>query len=362
MTRWGVAKAVAVQNVEAIADELYATHARPVKRAGAIYVVSPKSASRTADQMRIHRTGPKAGGWSDYAGGQSGDAIDLVAWALEGVIDPESRKRAVAWIEDRFGIRKVDAATREEWSQRERDRQAAAALEEADRRASSKDRARKMFHGASASLAGTLGEIYLSTRGVVLADVAHLSPDLRFQPRQRYWLERDARGEQLVFPAIVSAMRDASGTLGACHVTYLAVDGTTKAPVEKPKLMWPETHGLSIRVTDGPSGLSPEKAIEAGAALDLVGVTEGIEDALTAAMVEPKLRMQAAGSLAGLLALPDHPCARGYLVFRDNDWSKPQAVALFDRAIARLRSFGKPVEVAAVPPDWGKDMNDALNA
>ena len=33
----------------------------------------------------------------------------------------------------------------------------------------------------------------------------------------------------------------------------------------------------------------------------------------------------------------------------------------YDRAIARLRAFRKPVEAIAMPPDWGKDVNDALN-
>jgi len=71
--------------------------------------------------------------------------------------------------------------------------------------------------------------------------------------------------------------------------------------------------------------------------------------------------MHAAGSLSGYLHVPDHACIKGYLIFRDNDWDKPQAVELFDRALARFKSFGKPVTEVAMPAAWGKDTNDVLN-
>jgi hypothetical protein len=155
-------------------------------------------------------------------------------------------------------------------------------------------------------------------------------------------------------------MVDARGTIGACHMTFLAANGEGKAPVEQPKLMWPETAGLVIRISNGATGLSGSEAAEAGVS-GLVGLTEGIEDALSAALATPELRMWAAGSLSGLLHVPDHPCAAGWIIFKDNDWGKAEAQALFDRAVARIKSFRKPVEVVSLPADWGKDVNDAIN-
>ncbi len=104
-----------------------------------------------------------------------------------------------------------------------------------------------------------------------------------------------------------------------------------------------------------------EKAAEAGEA-GPAGVSEGIEDALSAAVADPDLRMAAAGSLPNLLTVPDHAAASAYLVFRDNDWNKPQAVALFERALAHFKAFGKPVRAVAMPPSWGKDVNDAFRS
>ena len=80
-----------------------------------------------------------------------------------------------------------------------------------------------------------------------------------------------------------------------------------------------------------------------------IGLTEGIEDSASAGMAYPQLRMHAMGSLSGLLHVPDLACAAGYLVFRDNDWGKPQAQQLFARGIARLRGFGKPIECELLP-------------
>jgi hypothetical protein len=98
------------------------------------------------------------------------------------------------------------------------------------------------------------------------------------------------------------------------------------------KLMFPETAGLFVPVTYGPSG---KKHYEAAEGSDFVGETEGIEDALSAALEQRRADPHArdAGSLSGYLGSAGSArAARGYLLFRDNDWGKPQAAAQFDRA------------------------------
>lgn len=367
-SRFAVAKQRLLDDLEGAIVTLCGPYAKPRdRRPGGWNIANRWRAQAKPSQMIVWLRGARRGGWTDFVSGEKGDAIDLVAYWLEGIVHADSRMRAVEWIEDLYGLRNLDPATRAKIAaQAEASK---ARLEEQDmaRRKSSKESARKMFFAAEARILGTPVDAYLASRGIPLSDVPQLTHAFRHQPRAEWWpgAVRDGEGRRIgkgpVYPAMVSAMVSGDGSLCACHLTFLAEDGSGKAPVDKAKLMWPETQGLVIRCTNGPSGLSAESAGEAGVA-GYVGITEGIEDALSAAIVTPSLRMWAAGSLPGLLYVPDHACAKGFLVFKDNDWGKPQAQALFDRAIARLRGFGKPVETIAMPADWGKDVNDAINA
>jgi hypothetical protein len=65
--------------------------------------------------------------------------------------------------------------------------------------------------------------------------------------------------------------------------------------------MFGPVRGSVIRVARGPSNLKVEDAAEAPA---LVGITEGIEDALTMAIAGPEARVWAATSLSNLANVP----------------------------------------------------------
>lgn len=367
-SRFAVAKEAALSGLDDLVRELFGSGRRNVKEAPSGFnLASPASPRPAPDQMVVWRTGNRRGGWKDFVAGQQGDVIDLVAYVRLGFITPETRMQAVEWLEDRFGIRNMspaDKARFEEEGRKRQERQAQFAQRSLD---AARERSRKAFFAASPVLRGTPVEIYLRSRGVELERVPNLSMAFRYRPDAEWWrgAQHDGEGRKIApgpkFPALVSAMTSQDGTLCALHYTFIAPDGRGKAPVEKPKLMWPEVTGLEIRVTLGPSGLSCEDA-KAKAIAGIIGHTEGIEDAFSAAISDPELRMHASGSLAGLLTAPDHECASAHLVFKDNDWGKPQAAALFTRAMKRFRSFGKPAEALAMPGDWGKDVNDALNA
>lgn len=378
-SRFALAKDKIVADIVGVVSDLFRQNAKAKHRKAAGWnVTNPWRAGAKADQMYIWLRGARRGAWKDYVCGDKGDAIDLVAYALEGIVHADSRIRAVEWAEDRYGLKKLDPATRAKMAEAASRRQAQIELDEADRRKGNRDRARKMFFAADAKILGTPVETYLATRGILLKDVPQLTPALRYQPACEYWLggQRDGEGNKIGcaprFPAMISAMVSADGTLNACHLTFLEPDGMGKLDTRRrgfldgdgrplsAKLMWPEVSGFVVRLTNGPSGLSMEQAAAAGVT-GYCGVTEGIEDGLSAGVAAHELRMQAAGSLSGLLYVPDHPAVSGWLIFKDNDWGKPQAAALFDRAVARFRSFKKPVEVIAMPADWGKDVNDALN-
>jgi Toprim domain-containing protein len=357
MTRFQRAKEQVLAHLEDIIRELFGAGA-PAReyRAGRSWnVINPWRSGAKPSQMIINLNSARRGGWIDFASGDKGDAIDLVAYAKFGFVTNENRKLAVEWIEERFHIRGMTPDRQQEMEQAGTARQARAAREETTRRKTMHDRVRQTFFGANAELAGTPVDTYLATRGINLNDIPNRSLAFRYQADCGYWMRQPAR-----YPALVTAMVNAEGRLRACHLTFLAADGSGKAPEERTKLFSGETQGLVIRATNGPTDLVPEAAA-AEQKTGLIGLTEGIEDALSAAIAEAGLRMWAAGSLSGLLHVPDHDCASGWLIFKDNDWGKPQAAALFDRSLARLQSFGKPVEVVQMPAAWGKDANDALN-
>ncbi len=377
MSRLAAAKARVVDNIATIAREL----APGGYEAGGKYTpLNPTRNDRNPGSFIIWLTGPGAGSWKDYAvAGLSGkgecacgDAVDLVAYCL-GLMDGArfDRRAALAWIEDRFGMKSMDPREREDIARRAREQkqrnEAASAGKEAKKRA----RAEKMFTDAAIGISGTKAERYLCSRSVDVAELiaaGRLEKSFRFAPRLEYWMGRDEKADEHgelhrvagpKFPALVSAMRGADGALRAVHLTFLAPDGSAKAPVLKPKLMWPSTDGALIRVATGFSGKSPEEAAAAGLKGPVV-LTEGIEDALSIAVADPRVRVWAAGSLPGLLSVYDHDCVSGWAVCRDRDWGKPQAAELFNRAIARLEATRKPVTV--LEPTSGKDVNDMMGS
>lgn len=354
MSRFSVAKQMVVDDLETIVGELLRAQPRH-RRTGLWQVANPYRPKSKPEQMCVWLRGARRGAWKDFVSGEKGDAIDLVAFALTGDVNETSRMDAVKWVEDRYGIRNMDAGQRERMAAEAKARRIAAEAKEAERVKKARERARKFFFSCQEQIFGTSVEAYLRSRGVELSRVPNLGRAIRFHPACEYWMD-EARPK---LPAMVSAMVDEAGKIGACHYTFLAPDGRGKAKVDKAKLMFPETSGLLIRLTDGASGLPADRpeAVASG----IVGATEGIEDALSVAIANPDLRMWAVGSLSGLLTLHNHPCASGYLIFKDNDWGKPQAQAQFARAMTRARQFGKPVEELAMPASWGKDVNDAIN-
>lgn len=355
MSRFSVAKEKVLDHLESIIAEQLSGREK-FRRRNLWNVANPYRPGSKPDQMCIWLSGARRGSWKDFVSDDKGDAIDLVAFALTGAVNPDSRMAAVEWIEDRYGLRDLSPDRKREIDAEAKARRAAAEAKEAERRKRSIERARKFFFSCQ-PIRGSLAEDYLATRGIHLADVPNLGRSLRFHPACEYWLD-DARP---CMPAMIAAMVDARGQLCACHYTFLKPDGSGKADVGKAKLMFPETAGLVIRLTDGPSGLSAEKAAAAGVR-GLTAVCEGIEDGLSIAVSSPDLRSWAAGSLSGLLTVPDHEASAGWLIFKDNDWGKPQATALFERAVARIKGFRKPVETISMPAEWGKDVNDAIRS
>ena len=75
---------------------------------------------------------------------------------------------------------------------------------------------------------GTLLEIYFKSRALVLADIEAAA--LRFDPGLFHWPTRTW------WPAMIALVKLADGTELAGHQTFIALDGCSKAPIDKPRL------------------------------------------------------------------------------------------------------------------------------
>nr|WP_272929231.1 toprim domain-containing protein [Rhodovulum visakhapatnamense] len=159
-------------------------------------------------------------------------------------------------------------------------------------------------------------------------------------------------------------MVDRAGKPVAVHRTWLAIgrDGSwSKAPVPKPKKVLGECGGAYIPIW---KGLGPR----GGKAVPLsqcppgshVYIAEGIEDALSGAMLLPEARFLAAYSLGNMGCVPLPATVSTVTLIADQD-AAPEAQHALSQAIQAHRSAGRTVRVWR--NQWGgKDLNDALRA
>jgi len=125
----------------------------------------------------------------------------------------------------------------------------------------------------------------------------------------------------------------------AIHRTFLARDGSGKAPVEPQKMMLGPCRGGAVRLA--PAG-------------DVLMLGEGIETCL-AAMQASGHSAWAALSTSGLLALDLPPDVREVILLADGDAAGEAAAR---GAALRWKREGRRVQIAHAPQ--GMDFNDML--
>lgn len=108
---------------------------------------------------------------------------------------------------------------------------------------------------------GTLAEAYLASRRLPCP----ISADLLFHPALSHYGSRSA------WPAMVAIVRSAAGEPIGLHRTYLARDGSGKAPLPKAKMMLGDVLRGAVRLAPVAAGR--------------LGVAEGIETAVAAAIL-----------------------------------------------------------------------------
>lgn len=302
------------------------------------------------ESLSICRTGAKTGWWKDFAGNAKGDILTLIA---AGRCDGDLRAaipEALKWLG-------LGSLTAEEL--RRQERKAKAAREAAEARWASdveKTRAKaKGLYLAGDLWPGTPVERYLLGRGMDLMRLPRPPTAPRYHAR--VW-NGEAGGVEL--PAMLLPVNHAeTGQQLAVHRTWLKshADGrVTKADLADPKKSWGEFRGGHIPLNRGASG-KPLKNAPAG---EWIAVSEGCENGWSAAIIKPEWRVLAAVSIANLgeVVLPAQ--IGGLFLIADND-EKPDPIAQFGRACARLEERGLPFQIIR-PPAGIKDFNDWLQA
>jgi hypothetical protein len=192
----------------------------------------------------------------------------------------------------------------------------------------SPEAARRLFRFAR-PVPGTPAEAYLRARGIT----GRLDwPALRYHPSIYYRESEDARLE--LWPALLAAITDLSGTITGILRTWLDRSRPAKAPLADPRRALGHLLGNGVRF---------------GSASDILAAGEGVETMLALKSVLPLLPMVAGLSANHLAALDLSPALRRLYVARDND-----AAGL--NAAERLRERAAGIDVRELVPVFG-DFN-----
>lgn len=307
--------------------------------------------------LGIRRTGHKAGWWKDFSSGEGGDVIDLIAHAnVQGLRGDGDVGGAIGWAKRWLNLDVMDQAERGRLERKaERQRKEAANREAAEQ---ADGRRRALGHFLSGQpIRGTPAEDYLVGRHIDFARLGRYPAALRYKE-----MKCPETGEMR--PCLICAVSDPQGGVMTIHRIFLhrQLNGLwthagqgPDAPMRKAKKAYGAYQGGFISCWRGEGN----RAISAGHdPQQWIAVTEGIEDALTIAMVRPDLRVLAAISLSNMGNVQTPACAGLYLC-ADND-THPDAIRQFDAAFALQQQRGLagdyPVRIVR-PPEGVKDFN-----
>jgi hypothetical protein len=258
-----------------------------------------------------------AGKWTDAATGEHGDLLDVIRES-RGLVDfKDVADEARTFLSLPHSEPEPTSAWRTS----------------APAPSGSPEAARRLFAMAQA-ISGTLVKTYLRTRGIT--DL-HGTGSLRFHPRCYY--RPDEHSVTETWPAMVASVTDLDGRQTGAHRTWLALDGSDKAPIDTPRRAMGDLLGHAVRF---------------GVAGEVMAAGEGIETMLSLRMALPNMPMAAALSAAHLSAILFPDTLRRLYIARDNDPAGDGAMATL---IERANAAG--IEAVVVSPRLG-DFNEDL--
>ena len=259
-----------------------------------------------------------AGKWTDAATGEHGDLLDVIR-ETRGLVDfKDVADEARAFL----------SLPRPEPELQRRARQAPAPT-------GSPEAARRLF-AMSQPIMGTVVDAYLRRRGIT---TLHGTEALRFHPRCYY--RPDEHSPTETWPAMIASVTALDGKLTGAHRTWLAPNGSGKAPIDTPRRAMGDLLGNAVRF---------------GVVGGVMAAGEGIETMLSLRCVLPTMPMAAALSAAHLAAILFPETLRRLYIARDDDPAGDGAMAaLIDRA----QAVG--IEAITLTPRLG-DFNEDLRA
>ncbi|MBC2861717.1 toprim domain-containing protein [Stappia sp. 28M-7] len=268
--------------------------------------------------VRLHDSAKGvAGKWTDPATGEHGDLLDVIRESL-GLIDFAD----VAEEARRF----LSLPRPEPGPHTGRPRRPTAP-------SGSSEAARRLWR-MTRPITGSVAEAYLRKRGITdLRGVANL----RFHPNC-YW-RPEGDGPTETWPAMIAAVTDLNGKVTGAHRTWLARDGSAKAPIDPPRKAMGDLLGNAVRF---------------GEAQDVMAAGEGIETILSLRQAMPPMPMVSALSAGHLAAILFPTDLRRLYIVRDND---PAGDGARDSLVDRARGAG--IEAITLSPVLG-DINEDL--
>lgn len=268
--------------------------------------------------VRLKETvkGP-AGKWTDAATGEHGDLLDVIRESC-GLID-------FADVVDE--ARSFLSMPRPEPAPAPKKRPGKPAP------SGSAEAARRLF-AMSKPIGGTSVETYFRTRGIT---ALHGTGNLRFHPRCYY--RPDDHGPSETWPAMMAAVTDLNSRITGAHRTWLAPDGSGKAPVETQRKAMGDLLGHAVRF---------------GAPGEVMAAGEGIESVLSVRQAIPDMAMAAALSAAHLAAILFPETLRRLYIVRDND---PAGDGARDSLVERANAVGiEAIVLSPVLDDFNEDL------
>jgi hypothetical protein len=320
----------------------------------------------TYTTISICLTSDRVGVWSKWNGDEKGDILELVAY-IEGGGSP-NRSLAVEWAKRFLGISN-EVISEAERQKREKARQerlavAKAAMEKSEKQRLAqlvKDRAsaKRIWLAAKPLSEGDPVWQYLARRGIDLRLFEHLPNSIRVYESHEH--RATETGEISNWPCMVCGMWRDDGSFGAIHRTWINLDNPKskyKIAASDAKKMWPSPMGAFIPIARGFTGVDRRKAADK---IDIVYVTEGVEDALALALLRPDARIDVAGSLGLFAHYPVPRCAKELRVACDN-FDNVKAKTLLEKTVFSLgQRFSIPVRKNYAPEPF-KDWNEILMA
>jgi hypothetical protein len=259
-----------------------------------------------------------AGKWIDFATGEHGDLLDLIARSrrLEDFRDvAEEARRFLSLPETAPSRPRLPVP------------------------AGSSEAARRLF-AAAKPIHDTIAGTYLRSRGI--SHVRGLEP-LRFHAKCFYRARENAPRE--TWPALLAAVTETGGKITGVLRTWLARNGSGKAPIATPRRAMGHLLGNGVRF--GVAG-------SAHAVTNVIAAGEGLETMLALRCVLPGMPMVAALSATHLAALVLPAGLQRLYVARDNDRAGQRAAQML-----ATRAGADGIEVAVLTPradDFNTDL------